>query len=177
MEHLSHLANRLANITECVGKLLQAPGVLGDVHVALDEVAEFGFQVHGAMKLVVAELIMDGGPDRICRGLGGAHDITHIFGDGDVKLAEDALVLNLPVRITAMEFGRWLRDMGGEVEFAEKGIREAVPLIVVGVSESKDDRNMGLDVHHLQNTNKQYMSQPEGKTYLGDLVWQDLGFT
>ena len=31
--------------------------VLGDVHVALDKIAVLGLQVHGAVKLVLMELI------------------------------------------------------------------------------------------------------------------------
>jgi hypothetical protein len=43
VEHLARLVNRLSNITNCVHELLEAPSVLGDVHVAFDEVAEFVF--------------------------------------------------------------------------------------------------------------------------------------
>jgi hypothetical protein len=43
VEHLARLVNRLSNITNCVHELLEAPSVLGDVHVAFDEVVEFGF--------------------------------------------------------------------------------------------------------------------------------------
>ena len=103
------------------------------------------------MKLVVAELVVDGGPNLVRLGLGGAHDVAHIFGDGDVDPAEDALVHDVPVGIMALEVGWRLGDMEGEVEFAEEGIHEAAPFIVVGVSEGKNDGNMRLDVHRLEN--------------------------
>ncbi|CAD6225601.1 unnamed protein product [Miscanthus lutarioriparius] len=103
------------------------------------------------MKFIVAELVVHASPDLVRRGLGSAHDVTHIFGDGDVDPAEDALVHDVPVGIMALEVGWRLGDMEGEVEFAEEGIHEAAPFIVVGVSEGKNDGNMRLDVHRLEN--------------------------
>jgi hypothetical protein len=46
IEDLACLAHWLANITKGVGKMFQAPGVLSNVHVALDKIAKLSFKVH-----------------------------------------------------------------------------------------------------------------------------------
>jgi hypothetical protein len=43
IEHLARLTNRLTHITKSIGQLLEAPSVLGDVHVTLHQVPELGF--------------------------------------------------------------------------------------------------------------------------------------
>jgi hypothetical protein len=75
---------------------------LSNVHVALDKVAVLSLQVHGAVEFVVAELGMDGSPDRVRRGLGGAHDGAYVFVDGDVDPGQDALIQDDLVGVTAL---------------------------------------------------------------------------
>jgi hypothetical protein len=41
-EHLAGLADGLADVVKGIGELLEMAGVTGDVHVALDEIAELG---------------------------------------------------------------------------------------------------------------------------------------
>ena len=67
---MARFTNRLPNITKSVGELLEATRVLGGVHVTVDKIAVLSLQVHGVVKLVVAELVVDGGPDLVHRGLG-----------------------------------------------------------------------------------------------------------
>jgi hypothetical protein len=103
------------------------------------------------VKLVVTELVVDHGPNRVCRGLGAAHDVAHILGDGDVEPGKDALIHDLPIVITVLRGGGRLDDVVGETELAEESIHEAPPLIIVGVGKGEDDGNKGTDVHHLQD--------------------------
>ena len=80
VEHLAGLADGLTDVVKSIGELLEMAGVAGDVHVALNEVAELGLQVHGAVKLIVMELILDGGPDEVGGGLGYTDDGEDLFG-------------------------------------------------------------------------------------------------
>jgi hypothetical protein len=151
IQHLARLAHRLPNVPECIGQLLEAAYVLGDVHVALHQVPELRLLVYCTMELVVAELVMDGLPDAERRGLRGAHDVAHVLGDGDVQLADDALVDDGPLGVVAL-FGGWLKgDVRDKIELAEESIEEASPLIVVGIGELKDDGDVGFDVYSLEN--------------------------
>jgi hypothetical protein len=86
IEHLAHLTHRLADVAKRIGELLEAAGVLLDVHVALDKVPVLHFQIDGAVKFVVTNLGMDAGLDLVHRGFGTAHDGTHVLVDGDVDL-------------------------------------------------------------------------------------------
>lgn len=92
IEDLACLAHGLANITEGVGKVFQAAGVLSNVHVTLDKIAKLSFKVHSAMEFIVTELGMDASPDELCGGLRNAHDGKHVLRNGIVKPAQDALV-------------------------------------------------------------------------------------
>lgn len=49
------------------------------------------------MELVVVKLVMDGLLDAIRHGVQSADYVVNILGDGIVKLADDALVLDLPL--------------------------------------------------------------------------------
>ena len=153
-KNLTGLLDRLADVAEGIGELLQATGVLGDVHVPLNEVAVLSFQIDGAMEFVVAELIVDLLPDAVCRGFGGAHDVAHVLGDGDVDLADDALINDDPVRIAALIDGWCHGHMGNKIEFAEKGVKEATPFIIVGIGKFKNNRNMRFDIHSLENCDR-----------------------
>ena len=106
VEDLARLAHRLADIAESIGELLEAPGVLGDVHVALHQIAELRLEVHGAMQFVVAKLLADGLPDAVRRSLGCVDDVAHVLGDGDIEPADDALVDDDLVRVVALLRGR-----------------------------------------------------------------------
>ena len=72
VEHLAGLADGLTDVVKSIGELLEMAGVAGDVHVALNEVAELGLQVHGAVELVVAQLVLDAVLDDVRGGLGHA---------------------------------------------------------------------------------------------------------
>jgi hypothetical protein len=152
IEHLARLTNRLPNVPKRVGELLEVAGVLGDVHVALDKIAVLGLQVHGAVKLVVAELILDGVPDEVGGGLGHADNGEDLFGDGVVEPAEDALIEDALVRITVLDRGRRRGKMNTEIELPDESIEEGAPLGVVGFGELKDDGNMGFDIHCLKDS-------------------------
>ena len=40
------------------------------------------------------------------------------------------------------------------MELADEDVEEAAPFVVVGLGELEDNGNMGLDVHHLKNSNE-----------------------
>ena len=89
---LARLTNRLADVAEGISKLLQAAGVLSDIHVTLHQISKLRLQIDSTMELVVAELLMDGSPDAVGSCLGRTNDVTNILGDGDVQPAQDAQV-------------------------------------------------------------------------------------
>lgn len=136
------MSNRLTDVAQLIGQFLEAAGVLCDVHTTLDEVAEFSFQVHSMMQLIVAELLADLGPDDVRRWLGSASDGEQILRDGVVQPVDNALVDHAPVRVAAFSGGWWSSEVGVEPKLADEGIEEAPPLIVVGISELKDDRDV-----------------------------------
>lgn len=70
VEHLRCLLNRLADVVEGIGEVLEAASVGGDVHIALHQIAELRLQIDSTMQLVVLKLIMDRVPDRVRRGSG-----------------------------------------------------------------------------------------------------------
>ena len=92
VQDLARLTNRLADVAEGISKLLQAAGVLSDIHVTLHQISKLRLQIDSTMELVVAELLMDGSPDAVGSCLGRTNDVTNILGDGDVQPAQDALV-------------------------------------------------------------------------------------
>jgi hypothetical protein len=99
--------------------------------VALHQIAELRLQIDCTMKLVVVELLVDGGPDAVRGRLGRADDVTHVLGDGDVQPAQDALIAQAQFRIMALFSGWRSRDVGGEAELPEERIEEAAPFFVV----------------------------------------------
>jgi len=44
--------------------------------------------------------------------------------------------------------------VGAEAELADEGVEEAAPFVLVGLNELEDNGNMGLDVHHLKNSDE-----------------------
>jgi hypothetical protein len=81
VEHLARLTHWLTNITETIGELLEAPGVLSNVHVALDKTPELGLKVDRAMKFVVAELSVDAVSDAVGGGVWRSNYGAHVLGD------------------------------------------------------------------------------------------------
>jgi hypothetical protein len=118
-----------------------------DVHVALDEIAELGLQIYGAVELIVTELVLDVVPNDVRGGLGHTDDGEDILGDRVVEPAEKALVHNLPFAIAALGRGWWGSEMIAEAKFADERVEESAPLGIVGLGELKDNGNVGFYVH------------------------------
>jgi len=57
VQHLRRIGDGLAEVAKSVGELLQLGGVVGDAELALVQTPVFSPQVHGAMELMVAELL------------------------------------------------------------------------------------------------------------------------
>jgi hypothetical protein len=76
VEHLAGFRDGLSEITKSVGEGLQAGGVVGDGQVALLQGAELGFEVDGALQLVVAEEALDVVPDGVGGGVWLVDDVT-----------------------------------------------------------------------------------------------------
>jgi hypothetical protein len=92
VEDLTWLRHRLADVAKAVGELLQARGVLGDVHVALMKRAELSLVVGGSLKFVVAEHAFDVTPDSERRGVRLVDDVEDSLGDGGVEPIDDASI-------------------------------------------------------------------------------------
>lgn len=151
VEDLAGFPDRLPDVAQSIGQLLEASAVLIDGHVALVKIAELGLQVHSAMKLVVAEQLVDGSPDGEGSGARDTDDVEHISGDRIVHPIENALIDHAPFRVTALSGGGSSRKVGIEAELAHDAVEEGAPLGIVRIDEIKDDRNMRLDVHGLKN--------------------------
>jgi hypothetical protein len=66
--------------------------------------------------------------------------------------------------ITVLRGGGWLGDVVGETELAEESIHEEPPLIIVGIGKGEDYRNMGMDVHRLQDGSRRGGNGDVGRT-------------
>lgn len=53
IEDVAGLANRLSKVAQCIGELLEATGVLRDVHVPPDKVVILDLQVDSTMQFIV----------------------------------------------------------------------------------------------------------------------------
>ena len=147
VEDLGPSIDRLAEIAERIGELLQLGGVVGDAEVTLEQTPVLGLQVHGTVKLMIAELVDDGSPDLEGGSAGNADDAHDVTGHGVEEPVHEALVHH-PLWISALSSsGRGL-NVGKKAEFADDGVEEATPLLVVGLDDVQDHRDMGLDVHH-----------------------------
>jgi len=155
VEDLARLANWLPDIAQSVSKLLQPAGVGGDIHVALNETPKLCLEVDNAVEFLVPELIVDGSPDGVRRGLGRAYDGANVLGHGVVQPTEDALVCHGPLRVTAVGDGGRREEVRSEPKLADESVKEAAPLGVVGLSEIELDGNVRLDAHRLQNCRRQ----------------------
>jgi hypothetical protein len=151
VEHLACLPDRLPDVAQSVGKLFEATGVGGDVHISLNETAELSFEVNGTVQLVVPELLGDGGPDDVGGGARNTDEGTDILGHRVVQPTEDALVAHDPLAITAV-LGSWPGgEMRTEAKLSDERIKEGTPFGVVGVNEIKLDGNVRFDVDSLED--------------------------
>ena len=139
-------------VLERVGELLELSGILSNVHVTLDEVAELSLEVNGAMQLIVAKLSLDGGPDDVGVWLADADNGEDVLGDGVVQPAENTLVEETPFGITALLGGLGRGEVVAEAELADECVEEGATFGVVGLGELEHDGNMGLDDHCLENS-------------------------
>lgn len=102
VQHLTAIRHRLADVAKSVGKELEFGVVLGDREIALVEGAILGLEIDRAVELVVVEETVDGGPDGVGGGVGGAHDVEDVRGDGVVEPADEALINHGPIWIKAI---------------------------------------------------------------------------
>jgi hypothetical protein len=82
VEHQRALSDGLAEITQGIHHVLEAPAVVGDRQVALAELAELGVEVEGTGLLVPKELFLKGEPDGAGSGGAGHHGLSEVGGDG-----------------------------------------------------------------------------------------------
>jgi hypothetical protein len=161
VEDLAWLGHWLADFAELVGELLQAAGVLGDVHITLVDAAEFSFNVDSALQLVVAEQTLDVVPDGEGQGTWLVDDVEDILGDGGLDPVDDAVVNHTPLGVVLRHW-RWSGDVRFEPELAEDGVEEASPLTIIGFVHVEKDWNMDADVHRLHHGRRRGLSSREG---------------
>jgi hypothetical protein len=104
---------------------------------------ELGLLVDGAVKLMIAELVVDRVPDGERRGLGSADNGAHILGHSVVEPAEDALVYHRPLWIMTVGRGGRRGKVRSDAEFADECIEETPPLGVIRFSDVKLDGEYG----------------------------------
>jgi hypothetical protein len=146
---LGSFAHGLTDVAQSIREAFEFARVGCDVHVSLNQVAKLSFKVDGTVELIIAELGMDGAPDFVGEGFGGAHDGADIFGHGVVKPAADAVISHGPVGIVAICGGGCDSEVGGEPKLANEGVKELSPFGIVGLRETKFDGNMMADIDGL----------------------------
>lgn len=101
----------------------------GDSHIALEDVAEFCFNIDGPGKLVVAEDGFNARPDRTGTVVWLHGTTKDLRGDGSVQPRYDAeIILHLS---SVVRFRIRAINMMCEIKLAEHHIKETVPLGVV----------------------------------------------
>ena len=102
---------------------------------------------------MVVELVDDGTPDREGRGTGDADDAHDIAGYGVEEPVHEALVLHRPLQIDKLRGGGGDLNAGKKAELPDDGVEEATLLLVGGLDDVKNQRHMGLDLHHHEGGN------------------------
>jgi hypothetical protein len=94
--------------------------------------------------------VVDGRPvgEGVCLLLGHANDAQHLLGTVGVDPIDDAAIYLVPVSGTIDDRGGG-RDECVEAKFAKGGVEEHPSVIVVGVGELQNDRNMRSNVDRL----------------------------
>lgn len=108
-----------------------------------------GFQVHGAVELVVEE-VNDGSPDRVGGGIRGAHDLEDVTRDSVVGLVDMALVDHHPFGIGGLRGRQWHGEVRTKSELADVKVQEAPQLGVFGLCEIEGNGDMRLHVDSLE---------------------------
>lgn len=151
VEDLGSVVDRLPDVAQSVSQVLEAAGVRRDIQLALHQAADFGLRKDSAMELVIPELSVDSSPDGVSGGVRNSDDGTDVLGDRIVEPAEDALIKHHPLWITAVVVG-WLGgEVGTKTKFPNEGIKEAMPLGVIGFGDVEFDGDMRLDINSLEN--------------------------
>ena len=150
VEDLAWLRDGVADIPELIDEALELGAVIMDGEVALLHAAELSFQENSALKLVVAEVALDVGPE----GEGGdvrlVDEVEDVGGNGGVDPIDKAAV-NLPPLGVALSDRCRRADMVLKPELAKHRIKAAAPLTVVGGGVVEDDGNVVADVHRLND--------------------------
>jgi hypothetical protein len=150
IQHLTRLGDWMAKVAEVVGEGLEAGGVLSDGGVALTQVAKLGFQVHGALHLIVAEETLNIPPNGEGRGARLEDDVEDALVHGRVQPVHDAVFGLEPLGVALVE-GRRGGDVRRQAELAENTVEEASPLGIVGLLGVEEDGNMVTDVELLEH--------------------------
>jgi hypothetical protein len=111
---------------------------------------KFGFEVDGALKLIVVEQHLNVTLESEGRGVGLVDDVEDGLLDGVVEPVDNT-VINLAPLSRAM--CQWWRgaDMVADPKFAQNRFEETTPLVVVGLVEFEKDRDMQADVYRLED--------------------------
>jgi len=141
VQHLARLGDRVADAAQLIGDALQLGAVGVHRHVTLLKRAQLGFEVDGALQLVVVEEPLDGVPEGERVLVITAHDVVDALGDGREYLVDDVRIDHVPL---AIAFSTWSSgaDMVLQTKLADGGLEEVAPLTEVALLHVEDDGNM-----------------------------------
>jgi hypothetical protein len=118
IENLAWFRDRVTDIPELIGEAFQLGAIIVNGEITLLHTPELSFQEHGALKLVVAEVALDIGPE----GEGGdawfVNEVEYVGGNGCVDPVDNATVDLAPLDIVLSE-RCWRTDVVLKPEFVK----------------------------------------------------------
>lgn len=138
-----------AAVVEGVREALELAAILSDAQVALKQTMEVLLGVHGALKAVVEELVVDRSPGGVGAGVGAVDVVPDLRGDRVVKPGDDAGVDLKPFGVVELSGGiHRVVIMIEEAELVEGEFKVRTPLMEVARIGREDDGDMASDVEH-----------------------------
>jgi hypothetical protein len=151
VQDLTRFGDVVADVAQVVGQFLELGAVIRDGEVALHDDAELSFEEDRALHLIVAKEALDVRPDGEGGGIGLVDEVEDALGDGVVDPVGDAAIDLAPFGIALVDERR-RTDMADEAEFAKDGVKETLPLAVVGVEKVEMNGNMIEDIDGLDDS-------------------------
>jgi hypothetical protein len=118
IQDLARLGNRMTDVAEVIGELLQLGAIVRDGEITLDSAAKLGLEQDGAVELIVSEETFNLGPDSEGRGIWLVDEIEDSLVDGCVEPVDDTTVNLAPLGVTLVNERR-RANMADETEFAK----------------------------------------------------------
>jgi hypothetical protein len=136
----------LTQITEGISHGFEAPALVIDEKLDLDECTKLGIENHGTSLYVPDELILQGVPKSAGSGSSCGGDLDEVRHNGAVETRTQGAIHATPVWIDSDDGGDIIDDMIGELILAEGVEEKGLPPIVVQREVVEDNEDEGFDV-------------------------------